>query len=143
MRSLMIISFIFIVTLFSQVDPLLAQNGERKTDTGQLQQESKEPQKEEYRRKIEQKLTELGDRLKALKGEAEKAGEKAKVKFQEASKDFDKYMESAKRNFEKIKTESAKTWEEAKAKMDFLMKELERSYERLAERWNKPSDDKS
>ena len=52
-------------------------------------------------------------------------------------------MATAKQNFEKIKAEGAKTWNEARAKMDALMKELEKSYERLAERWNKSSDNKS
>jgi DNA repair exonuclease SbcCD ATPase subunit len=144
MKSLILtMSFTFMLISNSYIDAAESQADTAKVRPGDAEQVSKDPQKEEYQNSIDKQLAELRERLRTLKAKAEKAGEKAKLKFQEASKEFERQMATAKQNFEKIKAEGAKTWNEARAKMDALMKELERSYERLAERWNKSSDDKS
>ena len=108
-----------------------------------VHQESKEPREttktateqkgEEYRKQIEKKLAEFGERVKALKAEAEKAEGKAKTRLREAVKELDKKMAGAKKQFEKFKSASARTWERAKSKMDAVIKELERAYEQAAD----------
>jgi hypothetical protein len=136
----LLVSFSCVLVLAAYVRGAESRDNESAVKTDQFQRESNEEPRREYQEYFDKKLTEFHERLTELETEAAKTGDKAKLKFREASKEFEKQMAAARRKLERIKDEGAKNWEEVKDKMTATMRDLERSYERLAHRWSKPSD---
>src|SRR5437870_13470029 len=103
MKSLILtMSFTFMLISNSYIDAADSQADTAKVRPGDAEQVSKDPQKEEYQHSSDKQLAELRERLRTLRVKAEKAGEKAKFKYQEASKEFESQMAAATQHFDKI-----------------------------------------
>ncbi len=98
---------------------------------------SQETERQEIQRKVEARLTELGNRIKELKARAEKEEDKAKAELNELIKELDKKMAGAKQQLEKFKSASAQAWEDAKSRTTTAVDDLEKSYDRAVKRIKK------
>src|SRR5438034_11821538 len=109
MKSLILMmSFTFVLISNSYIDAAESQADTAKVRPGDSEQVSKDPQKEEYQNSIYKQLAELRERLRTLKVKAEKAQEKAKLKYQEASKEFERQMQRRSKILRRLKPKARK-----------------------------------
>lgn len=87
-------------------------------------------QRKEEQQRVEADLEAFGDRLDALKLEAEQLEDQAKAEMGELIRELEKNMAVAEKRLDEFKSASADSWQEAKAKTATAVKDLEESYDR-------------
>ena len=100
-------------------------------NTGTLQE------RQQVQKRMESQLAELSDRLKTLKNDAQKTAGTAKTEANKMIKDLKKKTAAANQQLERFRSASTDTWEEAKSRMAAAIDDLQRAYDRAAERLKK------
>jgi TolA-binding protein len=98
---------------------------------------TQETERQVTQKKLEARLTELGNRIKELRARVEKEGAKAKAQLNEFIKELDKKMAVAKQQIEKLKSASARAWEDAKSNATAALEDLENTYDRAVKQIKK------
>lgn len=86
--------------------------------------------KEQYQKKIEEKLHLFENKVKQLYVRAEKKSVRAKEKVSRAADDLKKKSDAAKNKLRDLKESGEEKWENARTELDAMLKDLERSYNR-------------
>jgi hypothetical protein len=95
---------------------------------------TRDEQRKGEQRVVEARLETFGDRLDALKLEAEQLGDQGKAEIGELIQALEKKMAVAEKRLEELKSASADTWQEAKARTASAVKDLEESYDQVIAR---------
>jgi len=91
--------------------------------------------REQYQKRIQAKLVELGRRISALEAKEENQANGARSELEKQMRELAQQHQAAARQFEDLKLESRAAWEKTKPKMDTALDELERAYRNLASRF--------
>ena len=111
--------------------PVTAQQSKEQT---RLATESRE----QYQKRIEAKLGELGRQISALEAKAQAQGDQTRQELRKQLKDLTQQHQSTARQYEELKLQARETWKKMKPQMDAAVDELEKEYERLASRVHEP-----
>lgn len=90
-----------------------------------------EKKKEAAVKDIDRQIDEIQKNLSDLKLRAEKMGEQAAAKYQQALIDAQPQIDTLKKQSEELKSTAKEKWDEAKVKMDQGLGSLKRTYEQL------------
>jgi hypothetical protein len=91
--------------------------------------------REQYHKRIQEKLDELGSQISTLEAKEEAQADQARRKLTRQLKDLTRQHQTAARQYEELKQQSQEAWEKAKPKMDAALDELEKAYQNLASRF--------
>ena len=91
--------------------------------------------KEQYQKRIQAKLDELGRQIAALETKEEAQADQARGELRKQLKELTQQHQATARQYEELKQEGQEAWKKMKPKMDAALDELERAYEKLASRF--------
>jgi peptidoglycan hydrolase CwlO-like protein len=105
-----------------------------------LAQQSKEQtrpaveSREQYQKRIQAKLDELGRQISTLEAKEETQADQARRELRKELKELTQEHQATARQYEELKQEGQEAWKKMKPQMDATLDELEKAYERLASR---------
>ncbi len=88
-------------------------------------------QKELYQKKAETELSELGDRISALKKKSETLRGEAVQELEAKFKDVKEKQKAAEKKLGELKSSTAQAWQDAKTGLDNAVGSLKRSYDNI------------
>jgi hypothetical protein len=105
-----------------------------------LPQQSKEENRpatetrDQYQKRIQAKLDELGRQISALDARGEAQGDQACQELRKQLKELTQQHQATARQYEELKQEGQEAWKTMKPQMDAALDELGKAYERLSSR---------
>jgi Skp family chaperone for outer membrane proteins len=90
--------------------------------------------RDQYQKRIQAKLDELGRQISALEAGAEAQGDQARQELRKQLKGLTQQHQATARQYEQLKQEGQEAWKKMKPQMDAAVDELEKAYERLTAR---------
>ena len=103
----------------------------------QQSKEQKRPateSREDYQKRMQTKLDELGRQISALEAKPETQANQARQELRGQLRELSRQHQATARQYEALKQESQETWEKMKPKMDAALDELDKAYRNLASR---------
>jgi DNA repair exonuclease SbcCD ATPase subunit len=91
--------------------------------------------KEQYQKRIQGKLDELGRQISALEAKEETQADQARRQLRTQLKELTQQHQATARQYEELKQDGQEAWKKMKPQMDAALDELEKAYERLAARF--------
>jgi Skp family chaperone for outer membrane proteins len=91
--------------------------------------------REQYQKRIQAKLDELGREISALETREEAQADQARRELRKQLKELTQQHQATARQYEELKQEGQEAWKKVKPQMDAALDELEKAYERLASRF--------
>jgi chromosome segregation ATPase len=91
--------------------------------------------KEQYQKRIQGKLDELGRQISTLETKEETQADQARRELRRQLKELTQQHQATARQYEELKQEGQEAWKKMKPQMDAALDELEKAYERLASRF--------
>jgi hypothetical protein len=91
--------------------------------------------REQYQKRIQANLDELGRQISGLEAKAEAQGDQARRELRKQLKELTQQHQATARQYEELKNEGQEAWKKMKPQMDAALDELEKAYERLASRF--------
>jgi len=94
-------------------------------------------EQEGYKKQVEEKLKTIGDRIKELKKKGVEVKDEARAEYKKEMKELKVKEEAAKKKLRELKKASLRVWDKVKSEMDESVESLEKTYDRVADRFRK------
>jgi len=91
--------------------------------------------REQYQKRIQAKLDELGREISALEAREETQADQARRELRKQLKELTQQHQATARQYEELKQEGQEAWKKVKPQMDAAVDQLEKAYERFASRF--------
>lgn len=92
---------------------------------------------EGYKKQVEEKLKTIGDQIKDLKKKGVEVKDEAKAEYKKEMNELKIKEEAAKKKLKELKKASLRVWDKVKSEMDESVASLEKTYDRVADRFRK------
>ena len=89
----------------------------------------------EYRREVENTLSELDRSIEALQAKADTVAEESKAEFSAMLRDLQEKRAEARAQLEKLKAAGANAWQDMRAEVDETVENLQATYNRTVSRF--------
>lgn len=89
----------------------------------------------EYRREVENTLSELDRSIEALQAKADTVAEESKAEFSAMLRDLQGKRAEARAQLEKLKAAGANAWQDMRAEVDETVEDLQATYNRTVSRF--------
>jgi len=90
-----------------------------------------------YKKQIEEKLKTIGKQIRELKEKGAEVKAEAKAEYRAEMRDLKDKEKAAQKKWKELKHGKATAWEKVKSEMDAAVASLEKTYDRVADRFRK------
>jgi DNA repair exonuclease SbcCD ATPase subunit len=91
--------------------------------------------REQYQKRVQVKLDELGRQISALESKEETQADQARRQLRTQLKELTRQHQATVRQYEELKQDGQEAWKKMKPQMDAALDELEKAYRNLASRF--------